>query len=356
MRSSVVVLCMVLFWHTVHCQGINTSTFICSGRSSSKDKILVVGATGTMGLRAVQGLLDVGYQPSQLQIITRNASKPKMKQLHHLGFGIVQADLQNPSSLHNIGRGCNGCFIFATGGDTAELDTSELSSARNLRDALDDDVRTIVYHSAAGAKDHGVKRIQQKHDVEEILSKRRSGHGRLTILRANLFMEELWKNFTRPQILQGKYPLPVHRFRKIYLTSVRDIGRLAGAILQSRETEENENENAIRILNVSGDRLTGPQIAKAFGKAQNSKCRHANNRELTRTARRSFPELYEQIRFLQTSKERTNIRSLKKEFPGLISAFQGFLEETQWNDTDRSFGYFSNPESLQFNSPEENSK
>lgn len=353
MKSPMVALCMVLFWHTVHCQ--DTSTFTCSGRSSSKDKILVVGVTGTMGLRAIQGLLDVGYQPSQLQIMTRNASKPKMKQLRHLGFAIVQADLQNPSSLHSIGQGCNGCFIFATGGDTAELDTSEVSSARNLRDALDDDVRTIVYHSAAGAKDHGVKRIQQKHDVEKILSKRRLGHGRLTSLRASLFMEELWKNYTRPQILQGKYPLPVHRWRKIYLTSVRDIGRLAGAILQSRETEENENDNAIQILNVSGDRLTAPQIAKAFGQAQNSKCHHVSNRELTRTARKSFPELYEQIRFLQTSKERTDIRSLKKQFPGLISSFRGFLQETQWNDTDKSFRYFSNPESLEFNSPKEKS-
>lgn len=44
------------------------------------------------------------------------------------------------------------------------------------------------------------------------------------LIRANLFMEELWKHYTDPSILDGTYPLPVHRFKKIYLTTVRDWG------------------------------------------------------------------------------------------------------------------------------------
>jgi hypothetical protein len=103
---------------------------------SPSSSVLVVGATGTTGLRAIQGILDVGYQPSQLHIVTRNKSKPKMKQLKRLGFNICQADLQHPSSLTSIGKGCTGCYIHATGGDTAELDKSEVSSAQNLCNAL----------------------------------------------------------------------------------------------------------------------------------------------------------------------------------------------------------------------------
>ena len=138
--------------------------------SALSPSILVVGATGTTGLRAIQGLLDVGYAPSQLKIVTRNKSKPKMKQLQKLGFNLIQADLQHPSSLHDIGKGCSGCYIHATGGDTRELDTSEVSSAQNLCEQLHTDVKCIVYNSAAGSKDHGVQRIQQKHDIEKILS------------------------------------------------------------------------------------------------------------------------------------------------------------------------------------------
>jgi len=321
---------------------------------SPSSSILVVGATGTTGLRAIQGILDVGYQPSQLHIVTRNKSKPKMKQLKKLGFTIVQADLQHPSSLIDIGKGCTGCYIHATGGDTAELDTSEVSSAQNLCNALHTDVKCIIYNSSAATKYHGVARIQQKHDVETILSERRTGC-HVTSLRANLFDEELWKQFTRPEILKGRYPLPCNRWKKTYLTSVRDMSRLAGTIInRDKEAEEDMNNKqissstSIRIINVAGDHLTGPQIAKCFSKVQGTKVRYYNNHQLTKTAKKSFPDLYEQIKFLQTNKETTNTRKLKREFPGSISSFQEFLEETKWSDCDRMFDDLSNPQELQF--------
>ena len=195
-----------------------------------------------------------------------------MKQLQKLGFHLVQADLQRPSTLRDIGKGCYGCYIHATGGDTKELDMNEISSAQNLCDNLHDDVKCIVYNSAAGAKDHGVRRIQQKHDIENILSKRKCPTCHVTSLRANIFGEEIWKEYTRPEILRGRYPLPVNRWRKIYLTSVRDVGRLAGTII-ARDEEGKEDAQmipatttSIRILNVAGDHMTGPQIARCLGK------------------------------------------------------------------------------------------
>ena len=344
----VVIILLITFFGNCHASNNSKST------TSSSSSILVVGATGTTGLRAIQGILDVGYQPSQLHIVTRNKSKPKMKQLKKLGFHIVQADLQHPSSLTNIGKGCTGCYIHATGGDTAELDTSEVSSAQNLCNALHTDIKSIIYNSSAAEKDHGVARIQQKHDVETILSERRT-RWHVTSLRANLFDEELWKQFTRPEILKGKYPLPCNRWKKTYLTSVRDMGRIAGTIIARQESEEETNNKQkissstnIRIINVPGDHLTGPQIAKCFSKAQGSKVRYYNNYKLTKMAKKSFPELYQQIKFLQTNKETTNIEKLKREFPGLISSFEEFLEETKWSDLDRMFDDLSNPQMLQF--------
>ena len=65
-------------------------------------------------------------------------------------------------------------------------------------------------------------------------------------------------------------------------------------------------------------------------------------------AKKSFPDLYEQIKFLQTNTEKTNIRALKREFPGLITSFEEFLEETKWNDCDRKFDDLSNPQELEF--------
>jgi len=347
LRQTFIIVAVILSVSFGDCHASKSS--ISNSPSSS---ILVVGATGTTGIRAIQGILDVGYQPSQLHIVTRNRSKPKMKQLKKLGFPIVQANLQNPATLKNIGKGCQGCYIHATGGDTKELDTSEVSSAQNLCNALHTDIKSIIYNSSAAAKDHGVTRIQQKHDVETILSKRRRCH--VTSLRANLFGEELWKHYTRPEILQGRYPLPCNRWKKIYLTSVRDMGRLAGTIIAREEVEDMNNKQissstSIRIINVAGDRLSGPQIAQCFTKAQGSKVRYYNNHKLTKMAKKSFPDLYEQIKFLQTNQEKTNIRNLKREFPGInITSFEEFLEETKWSDCDRKFDDLSNPQELQF--------
>lgn len=182
------ILCIALF-----CWTVDAITSVENSRS-----ILVVGATGTTGLRSIQGLLDVGYKPAELFIVTRDKSRSKMIQLQQLGFNLIQADLQRPSSLHGIGKGCYGCYIHATGGDTKELDASEVSSAQNLCKHLHSDVKCIVYNSAAGAKDHGVQRIQQKHDIERILSRRRSPSS-VTSLRANIFGEEFGRS-TRDQI------------------------------------------------------------------------------------------------------------------------------------------------------------
>ena len=95
--------------------------------------------------------------------------------------------------------------------------------------------------------------------------------------------------------------------------------------------------------------MTAPQIAAAFGKAQGMTVHHYNNYELTKMAKESFPDLYEQISFLQHSREKTNIRSLQEEFPGLITPFARFLEETKWADRKLTFEDLSRPETLKIN-------
>ena len=86
--------------------------------------------------------------------------------------------------------------MHSTAGDTKQLDTGEVTRARHLAEALkaDGSVSQLAFNSAAAEPEHGVKRIAQKHDVEAVLAKELP----TTHLRANLFMEELWKSYTRP--------------------------------------------------------------------------------------------------------------------------------------------------------------
>jgi len=335
-----VTLIMVLGLLTALC-------FMASCFDALEHKILVVGATGTTGLRAIQGLLDVGYKPQQLKLVTRNAAKPNIEKMKRLGFGIVQADLEKQDTLRAICEGCTGCYIHSTASDTHELDLMEAERARNLCAAIlqQSCIQKVVYNSAAGARDHGVARIQQKHDVEEAFQAAIENNESLlqfTSLRANLFMEELWKRYTRPQILAGKYPLPANRRRRIYLVSVRDLGRLAGTLLN----EEKVHDKPFLIINVASDCLTGTEIAQAFARSQHSTCRYINPRWLTWKARWKHNGLYEQIKFLQTSKEVTDIEALRVQFPSLLTSFDEFLEETSWGNRTRTFEDFANPELL----------
>lgn len=326
-----------------------------SSSNPRRATILVVGATGSTGLRAIQGLLDVGYKPRQVRLLTRNAKSPKCKALKMAGFGIVEADLEDLKSLQSKGatRGCTECYIHSTSSDTAVLDTGEVTRAENLARVILSEknrIRHIVYNSAAAQGNHGVGRIQQKHDVEKVFERAvqernddmhdRKGSATIplsfTALRANIFMEELWKSYTRPQILNGTYPLPVPSSRKLYLVSVRDLGRFAGTIMKDIGHDNLPN---VQTINVAGDYLSATDIADAFANAQNSPCTHYNPRSMVWKAWWYFPELYEQIRFLQTFTETTDIDQLREDFPAILTSFPAFLQDTDthWSDKERVF-------------------
>jgi uncharacterized protein YbjT (DUF2867 family) len=299
--------------------------------------------------RALVGLLDVGFAPEQLRILTRRTSKAE--ELRALGFEAAVADLDtvvddgsSSNDLVDAVAGCSGCYIHSTSSDTKALDTGEVDRAHNLIHALlKGNVRNVVFNSAAGEDGHGVERIRQKHDVERafvLASRDDDVLLSFTSLRANLFMEELWKRYTRPSILKGTFPFSVPSDRPIYLTSVRDMGRLAGTVLLRESkptTRAASSRHQHRVLNVAGDVLTPRDMADAFARAQGSPCKHSPSRVFALLARLFFRDLYEVIRFYRRSTETTDIDALQREFPGLLTSFEAFLAETRWSNPDRTF-------------------
>jgi hypothetical protein len=381
----------------------------------SAGKILVVGATGTTGIRALRGLLDV-YEAQNLILLTRNANQPRILQLKEMGFGIIQADLEDETLLrkqvlqqyHDDTKKnliWEGCYIHSTTSDIPDLDTLEVSRAENLclvlmeiakqnRQVLSEknDASTVpfvvVYNSAAAPPNHGVRRITQKHQVENVFQSAIMSDSEISTLpsslssssskslsnppspslifvslRANIFMEELWKSYTRPSILGGKYPLPLNGWTPIYLTSVRDMGRLAGLWIRQYRIMRGQSKilttrtrtsppGCVVIQNVAGDFLRGPQIAKAFGQVQRSPCQHVNtHRSLTKQAKTSFPELYQQILYIQRNhKEKTYIDALNEQIPSNypfgMTNFAAFLQETDWGNEELTFDDLSRVDAL----------
>jgi hypothetical protein len=333
----------------------DTKAQIMDDNDHSKETILVVGASGGTGLRALTGLTDVGYIPSQIRVMTRNETKSSILVLQQLGFQTCTANLDIPSTLHTAINGCTLCYVHSTSSDTKQLDTAEVDRAHNLARAIisfnynatrggngtmehSAIIKRVVYNSAAASiKDKCIPyRIAQKHAVEGIFrNKYIVGCGDVASLpfvslRANLFMEELWKSYTRPSILAGKYPFAIPSDRYVYLTSVRDMGRLAGTVLQQQQSTIG---NDVCNINVASDKLTPPMMAEKFAQAQNSRCVHKRSRFFGLLARLFFKDLYEVIQFYRTSTEITNIDVLKNQFTGVqLTSFDSFLEETQWGD------------------------
>jgi len=334
---------------------------------SANAKLLVVGASGGTGARALRGLLDVGYAPAQLRVLTRDPTKPTLAPLREMGMELCAADLDDPVTLVGVSTTCTGAYVHSTAGDTKQLDTGEVARARHLAAALAEDasITGLVYNSAAAEATHSVQRIAQKHAVEFVFSVELGMPSvAVTHLRANLFMEELWKGYTRPQILKGTYPFAVPPSRDVYLTSVRDMGRLAGACLAEAADvaaaaaadstgtswrrqygggesgggdSGDEIVSSSRIINVASDVLTPVQLAAAFAAAQGSPCVHSQARVLRWIARLFLPDLYEVIQFYRTSTETTDVAALEDRFPELLTSFDTFLAETKWGDADATY-------------------
>ena len=308
--------------------------------------LLVVGASGGTGLRALSGLVDVGYPPSRIRVMTRNVDGPNAKALRSAGFATCFADMDDPPSLARAVAGCSGCYVHSTSSDTRALDAGEVDRARNLARAIADAnasagpgvaggaavVRRVVYNSAAAEDGHGVHRIAQKRAVERVFREEVPGVPSFVSLRANLFMEELWKGYTRPSILRGRYPFSVPADRRVYLTSVRDMGRLAGTILGETGGGARDDDGRDWAINVASDVLTPRVMADAFANAQGSACVHDRGRLFGLLARLFFKDLHEVIRFYRTSTETTDVEALGVRYPGLLTPFEEFLEETRWGD------------------------
>mmetsp|Transcript_34398 Transcript_34398/g.83498 ORF Transcript_34398/g.83498 Transcript_34398/m.83498 type:complete len:277 (+) Transcript_34398:89-919(+) len=253
---------------------------------SSRETVLVVGATGGTGKQVLNGLVESGLEPKNIRVLSRNASKLKL--LDEQGFGTVQADLNNDDSLANAVKGCSGCYLHATVGDTKEVDSNEVSAARKLGTVISSQETPVhvVYNSAEGEEDLMGSRKQQKREVEDLFQTEFPSIG-FTSLRSNFFMDEFWKKFTRPGILAGKFSFCVPPDTPITLTAVADMGFVAGKCLQSTNKPAKN-----RIINVAGDVLTPVQIAAAFAKCQGTPCQHSRGTMMAIVARLFFQSLW----------------------------------------------------------------
>ena len=306
--------------------------------------VLCVGCSGGTGVRAVRGLLANGLPPSSLRFVTRDPTRPAARTLAGLGLTPVIGDLDDAASLAALAAGnYDACYVHGTSGDEKKIDEREVPRAAALAAAFaaTSTPPLVVYNSASAPDSTGIPRIEQKHAVEEVL--REALPGRVAVLRAHLFMEELWKTYTRPSIVTKRtYAFSVRRDKPLCLTSVKDMGAAAARCAVEGVAPE-------APLDVVSDVLTPAEIAAAFGEAQGEAVRHRQAWLLYILSKALLPELHQIIRFYRTTDFGPNAarrNDLLEAFktPPTLQPFTDFLAETRWADAERTYEDLAAPE------------
>lgn len=291
--------------------------------------VLLIGATGGTGCRAIQGFLDQGM--TNLRVMTRqiDRSRPAIAQLERLGIELVEADLDHPASLEAAFVGVTHVYCHATAGDYTQADPIEVERAERVAQAAQhSSIQHLVYNSSGGAeRNSGIRHIEQKYQVEQIFQQ--AGLP-TTMLRSCLFMEEFWKGYTRPSVLKGSFRFSVQPYRPLHLVSVKDVGRVAAYVMQQGD------DYIGQAIELAGDVLTPQQMATVFSQVQGQTVKY-----------QTFPawiflllgrkSLFDLIQWYRHAGYQANVEQLRSEFPGLLTSFAAFLQETHWDNPALSY-------------------
>ena len=170
------------------------------------------------------------------------------------GAELVRGDLDDPASLETAVRGTYGVYSVQS------ANPNELAQGTNVVDAAKAaDVRHLVYSSVGGAEsqdgfylEHGWGPIE-KWQIEQHI---RSLGVPATILRPAGFMED----FTSPArfFQNGSLNVPWHDDLVMQLIAIDDIGTFAALAFA------NPDHYLGQAIEITGDRLTAPQLADAL--------------------------------------------------------------------------------------------
>ncbi|KXJ87873.1 hypothetical protein Micbo1qcDRAFT_167021 [Microdochium bolleyi] len=240
-------------------------------------KILVVGATGAQGsatITALAGLAPSHHPDTDLKIIalTRSADAPKARALadkHPQLVELVQGDLTDPAAVLDAHSDIDAVFLVTVPPNDEAHGVAFIDAA-----IARGGIRHIVFSSVDRGGDDAswdrpttVGHFAAKHRVELHLraAAGESTSTRWTILRPSGFMDNYRPGGAGSSMMAGLWEtMPADT--KMQLVSVRDIGKVAAAVLL-----EGPDEWAGRAVGLAGDELTFAEADAAYQRV----CGHA---------------------------------------------------------------------------------
>lgn len=219
-------------------------------------EVLVTGATGQQGGAVARELIASGYA---VRAMTRNPASAKAQALAKLGAAVVQGDLDDTESLKRALQGAWGAFAVQNTWE-AGVEKEEQQGKRFAELARKAGIQHLVYSSVGSAhRDTGIPHFDNKWRVEETI--RKLGFPTHTILRPAFFMENWVSPWFKPGIDNGQLAIGLKPDTVLQMIAVADIGKYG------RYAFDYAQQLNGKALDIAGDALTMPQVARLIGEA-----------------------------------------------------------------------------------------
>lgn len=208
----------------------------------SKSLFAVFGATGNQGNSAANFVLDDAELSTRYSVraISRDISNPKMQALASKGAELVQADLDDPSTLPAALKNATHLFFLTTtqySGNSREIETRQAKAL--CEEALKQGIQYIIFSSMSHPfkiSNGALKHVEHFDDKAEIELYIRSLPVQSAFFAPASFMQNVTTSFMKPHpspagdgsfvlshILPGTTPYP--------LIDISDTGAWIGAVL-----------------------------------------------------------------------------------------------------------------------------
>jgi uncharacterized protein YbjT (DUF2867 family) len=274
--------------------------------------ILVTGATGNQGGATARHLLADGWH---VRALVRDEGTPAAAALAAAGAELVRGDLDERASLDAAVRGAYGVYSVQS------ANPNEIAQGMNIADAAKAaDVQHLVYSSVGGMQSQNDFYTErgwgpiEKWQIEEHI---RQLAVPATILRPAGFMED----FVSPArfFQDGSLNVPWRDDLVMQLIAIDDIGAFAALAFADAEDYQDT------ALEITGDRLTAPQLADALSTAAGRPIPHT--RVPLEVLWAQVPEAAKVFTWADERYFDTDLGPLRKAYPGLMD-FSSWLSRT----------------------------
>lgn len=239
---------------------------------SGRKVIAVLGATGAQGGGLVRAILNDSNGGFAARVLTRDVNGAKAKEFAKLGAEVVAADVDNPESLKKAFEGAYGayCVSFFWAHFSAEKEMAEAKAMAEAAKAAG--LRHVIWSTLEDTRkwvplsDNRMPTLQGKYKVPHFDGKGESDHffTDAGVPTTFLLTSFYWDNFIHFGMGPKKGPdgklaitFPMDD-KKLPGIAAEDIGKCAYGIFKKG------NEYIGQTIGISGENLTGAQMAAVF--------------------------------------------------------------------------------------------